>query len=150
MGQIDLDPASCEYANNTIKADEYFTESDNGLDREWYGRIWLNPPYSQTGKFVEKLLESNFEEAIILTNNATETGWFRQLAKAADAIVFHTGRLRFEKPGSVPTPPMQGQAFIYFGAHPDLFLFPQFFRHLKQLFRIDPDVRDVPDQIPRS
>lgn len=80
MGHIDLDPSSCEYANRTIQADEYFTAEDDGLIQEWTGRIWLNPPYNLAWKFVAKLLESDFEEAIVLTNNATETQWFKGLA----------------------------------------------------------------------
>jgi ParB family chromosome partitioning protein len=46
LGKIDLDPASCEAGNRIVKADRYFTETDNGYLQEWHGRIFLNPPYS--------------------------------------------------------------------------------------------------------
>jgi hypothetical protein len=45
MGSIDLDPASCELANRTVQAKQYYTKRDNGLLQPWYGNIWLNPPY---------------------------------------------------------------------------------------------------------
>ena len=47
LGEIDLDPASCEVAQRTVKAVEYFTAKDDGLEQEWHGRVWLNPPYAQ-------------------------------------------------------------------------------------------------------
>lgn len=63
MGSIDLDPASNDFANQTVKAATYYTAETNGLNKEWYGNIWLNPPYSSTliKQFAEKLSKSNFE-----------------------------------------------------------------------------------------
>ncbi len=29
------------------KAARYFTKVDNGLEREWQGRVWLSPPYAR-------------------------------------------------------------------------------------------------------
>lgn len=122
MGNIDLDPASCEYANRTVKAAHYYTKEDNGLLRPWYGNIWLNPPFSQVSAFVDKLYDSDFKQAIVLTNNCTETKWFSKLLSDARAILFPNHRIRFEKPGVKPTPPMQGQAIVYLGPDPIKFL----------------------------
>jgi hypothetical protein len=44
MGVIDLDPASCEEANCTVKAQTFFSRKENGFTRAWYGRVFLNPP----------------------------------------------------------------------------------------------------------
>lgn len=122
MGSIDLDPASCEEANKIVKASKYYSIEDDGLSQSWAGNIWLNPPFSQVSKFIDKLLDSDINQAIVLVNNATETGWFKQIATHASAIVFHTGRLRFMKPDHIESAPMQGQCFIYLGNRPEAFL----------------------------
>lgn len=44
MGEIDLDPASSELANKTVRAEKFYTINSDGLTKEWHGRIWLNPP----------------------------------------------------------------------------------------------------------
>lgn len=44
MGGIDLDPASCALANTLVGAAEFFDIDDNGLECEWHGRVFLNPP----------------------------------------------------------------------------------------------------------
>ena len=65
MGKIDLDPASCDEAQKIIKAEEYYTKEDNGLEQSWFGNIWLNPPYSQplvkyfTNAVVSKISDYN-------------------------------------------------------------------------------------------
>lgn len=124
MGSIDLDPASNEHANKTVKAAHIFTEEDNGLEQEWFGNVWLNPPYSSTlvQLFADKVAERGFEQAVVLVNNATETKWFRTLVDNADAIVFKTGRIKFLKHDGQHNTPLQGQAFIYYGDNPEVFL----------------------------
>lgn len=124
LGVIDLDPASNDFANKTVKASQYYTEETDGLRQEWYGNIWMNPPYSTAllVKFADKLANSNFNQAIVLVNNATETAWFEKLVSKASAIVFHKGRIRFVKRDGEHGAPLQGQAFIYYGDNADKFL----------------------------
>ena len=43
MGEIDLDPASCDHAQKTVKASTYYTKEDNGLDQHWSGTVFINP-----------------------------------------------------------------------------------------------------------
>jgi len=118
LGGIDLDPASSDYANTYIRANKYYTIRDNGLNQEWDGTVWMNPPYSSklVSLFVNKLLNSPKVDAwIVLTNNATDTMWWHNLTQAAYYVVFVKGRIRFLKPDGVRKTPIQGQTIMYSG-----------------------------------
>jgi hypothetical protein len=127
LGEIDLDPASSDIAQQTVKATQYFTVADNGLEQEWHGRIWLNPPYHRelAPKFIDKLVAEiaagHVAEAIMLTNNCTDTDWFLTAAKACSAICFSFGRIRFTDIHGQEVLPTQGQAFFYFGERVEAF-----------------------------
>ncbi len=68
MGAIDLDPASHEEANRTVKAARFFSEEDNGLRQIWKGRVFLNPPGGLVREFWQALMlswrDSNISQAI--------------------------------------------------------------------------------------
>jgi ParB family chromosome partitioning protein len=122
MGGIDLDPASCEIANSTVGAATFYTAEVNGLEQPWGGRVWMNPPYAQPliSHFSEavaaKYEAGEIEQACVLVNNGTETGWFQRMLTAADAVCFPKSRIKFLAPDGTPSgAPLQGQAVIYFG-----------------------------------
>lgn len=128
LGNIDLDPASCELANETVQAERFFTVEDDALAQEWIGKVWMNPPYSTelitkfTEKFVDEFTEGRITEGIVLVNNATETAWFVNMANTASAVVFPRGRIRYLSPSRESLTPLQGQAFLYFGDNSQRFL----------------------------
>ena len=45
--EFDLDPASPENKPEYIPVKSWYSIKDNGLEKDWYGRVWLNPPYSR-------------------------------------------------------------------------------------------------------
>lgn len=127
LGGIDLDPASSDAAQEKVRAAKHFTEEDDGLTREWGGRVWLNPPYAQphiadfVAKMVEERRAGRVSAAIMLTHNYTDTTWFQLAAGVADAICFTRGRVRFYGPNGEVAAPTQGQAFFYFGNDAEAF-----------------------------
>lgn len=126
MGSIDIDPASNDIAQKTVKAKTYYTAETNGLDKEWNGNVWMNPPYASDliGKFIEKLINElpNIAQAIVLVNNATETEWFNKLVSNADAVCFPRSRVKFYMPDGKTGAPLQGQAVLYFGTNENKFV----------------------------
>ena len=128
MGGIDLDPATTPKANEVVGATRIYTVEDDGLFYPWQGRVWMNPPYASelVGKFAAKLAQhvraGEVTDAIVLVNNATETGWFNTLVSVASAVVFPRGRVRFWEPNGAVSAPLQGQAVLYIGQHPGSFL----------------------------
>lgn len=78
MSSIDLDPASCLEANETVRATKIFTQAENGLAQTWHGNVFLNPPGGRIpgvkgsqaamwwGKLVEEWLAGNVEQAFFV------------------------------------------------------------------------------------
>ena len=126
MGGIDVDPASCEVANRLVRATQFFSVKENGLDQVWNGRVWMNPPYSQPqiGQFCRKLVDQvggTVTEACVLVNNATDTRWFHTLLEKAAAVCLIKGRVKFVSDTGELGSPLQGQAILYFGDNSDIF-----------------------------
>lgn len=126
LGDFDLDPASSEIANATVQAPLFYTAETDGLAQDWpIGRIWCNPPYATglIGRFATRLAAEfrRGSTGIVLTNNATETAWFQELAGVSSAICFPLSRVRFLRPEGEAGAPLQGQAIFYSGADADGF-----------------------------
>jgi hypothetical protein len=140
MGGIDLDPASCAFANRTVKAKKFYTETEDGLRKQWAAdRLFLNPPFRDpiVRLFAEKLLESfqagRIKQAVWLSNASIDLGWWHKLARHG-VVCF--GRIKFYRqkgtPGASPFP----QTIVYLGNRGEQFrqTFNQFglvgdFRH---------------------
>lgn len=127
MGSIDFDPASNHVAQQYVCAKDYCIAADDtesmektrewhnvlidGLNQDWHGNVWINPPYSNGNidAFVNKaitewtevrLLGSPYyttDRMIILVNSSTDTKWFHKLCFHADLGLFWSGRIKFWK-----------------------------------------------------
>jgi hypothetical protein len=84
---IDLDPASNSVSNTVVGANLFYDKEDDGLKLEWFGNVYLNPPFSTplVGMFCEKLCEEYFsgrvKEFIALTLLSPDTKWCKKLLR---------------------------------------------------------------------
>lgn len=96
---FDLDPAAGlngeqTEARNRVPARMFWTALHDGLAHEWFGRVWLNPPYGRLlPSFVEKMCEHR--HGLMLVPARTETDWWQRAAASADLVVFLRDRLHF-------------------------------------------------------
>lgn len=131
LGGIDLDPASCELAQATIKAKRYYTKADDGLAQPWEGRVYLNPPYGTTGgesnqgiwaqRLAEAYTSGAVTGAVLLVKAALGYEWFEALWYRWP-VCFPRRRLSFGMPdGSGDGQSKQGSALFYFGREPERF-----------------------------
>jgi hypothetical protein len=94
LGEFDLDP--CSPINRPWPtAKNHFTILDNGLLRDWFGRVWMNPPYGSA--LIHWLNKMSLHNAgIALTFARTETRAFQDFVfPFADSILFMKGRITF-------------------------------------------------------
>jgi phage N-6-adenine-methyltransferase len=117
LGVIDLDP--CADEGKHIPAKMHYTVADDGLSREWHGRVFMNPPYSCPGKWMKKL-QAEYEsgrviEAIALVPVATDTKWLSPVLKS-QVVCFWTGRIKFLDTSYQPRlSARQAHCFVYWG-----------------------------------
>lgn len=128
LGGIDLDPATCPFAQKRIQAADCFYKEDDGLHRDWNGSVFLNPPYNDCARWIEKLLEElhfgRTSQALLLCNNATDTDWVRACfqSKYFKSVLFFYGRVYFvDTSGVERKQPLQGQMLIGFETHARVF-----------------------------
>ncbi len=93
LGAFDLDPCAAPSPRPYTYAAHNWTES--GLDREWFGRVWLNPPFDryQVAKWIRRLADHG--NGIALVHARTEAAWFEPIWEAATGILFLADRLKF-------------------------------------------------------
>lgn len=102
MGGIDLDPFSCEKANERpegqLAKNFYFK---NGLTNAWGGNLWINHPWGRdmNSRVVERVCREYMSrnrtmiQACMITFASTSEGWFRPLMDYPQ--FFFTGRTNY-------------------------------------------------------
>jgi hypothetical protein len=123
-GEIDLDPMSCETANQVVGAKTFYTAEIDGLTQPWYGRILWNPPWGGTDansakkRGVKKLLDAfhrgDVSAAVCVLNaNAMTTSWFEPLL--AFPICIPPRRIQHWGPDGKGGSPNSGTVVVFVG-----------------------------------
>lgn len=94
LGPFDMDPCAAAPRPWDIGNINY-TQAEDGLSKEWVGRIWLNPPFDryQVERWVQKL--ANHGHGTALLHARTEAEWFRPIWQKASLILFMGKRIKF-------------------------------------------------------
>jgi hypothetical protein len=103
LGPFDLDPAAADPRPWDVAACN-FTEADDGLKRQWTGRIFLNPPFRRdaVGEWTSKMAAHG--HGILLTHARTEAEWFEPIWERASGILFLADRIKFCKADGTEQP----------------------------------------------
>ena len=111
-GEFDLDPCG-DFRWPTAET----IYINNGLEQDWFGRVWLNPPYGkETAKWLSRL--ANHGNGLALVFGRTDTKWFHEIAHKASWILFIKGRVKFidgESLLEAKNPPGAPSILIAFG-----------------------------------
>lgn len=111
LGPFDLDPCAAD-PRPWDCAMTNWSEADDGLSRPWFGRVWMNPPFDRYAveTWCRRLAEHG--NGIALLHARTETAWFEQCWRSADAVLFMDQRIKFcrqdgtEHPANSGAPPV--------------------------------------------
>lgn len=93
LGPFDLDP--CAPINRPWDtAARHYTIEDDGLLNTWEGRVWLNPPGSDTYLWLHHLATSRNGVALIPARTE-HLGFHQEVLCKANAVFFFQGKLHF-------------------------------------------------------
>ena len=92
-----LDPCA---THENHKCDKYYTMEEDGLSKSWEGEtVFVNPPYSTIGSWVEKSYSESLKSGttvVMLIPARTDTKyWHNYIMNKASTVYFVKGRLKF-------------------------------------------------------
>ena len=94
--QFDLDVASGSSDYIAVPTNNRFTIDDDAFTQDWYGRVWMNPPFSKPSPWALKWLEHGNGVALLpLSGNSK---WWRMLWQSDAAVVMIEPNTGFAKP----------------------------------------------------
>lgn len=104
FGQFDYDPATTKEKAEEFKIKNYDTIDTNGLNQDWtkYKKIWINPPFTEKHKFLEKAYNTyknnnNIEIYILFPIEFLTTKRFYNITKdIGGKIYIPSGRIPFQ------------------------------------------------------
>ena len=85
LGRFDLDPCSPEGGPLHGHADAWFTRADDGLAQPWEGRVFMNPPFSETTAWADRFVAHGDGIALLPLANAA---WRVRLMNACQLFWF--------------------------------------------------------------
>ena len=85
FGTIDLDPCSNSEGEPNVPALNYYTEKTNGLAHDWYGKVFMNHPYSNSKEWIPYAVlqyeSGNADELVLLIKLDVSTKWWKSVSQ---------------------------------------------------------------------
>ena len=115
LGEFDLDPC-CPIDPPFLHAKNNFTILDDGLSKEWFGRVFCNPHYDKNlNLWLIKLKSHGNGIAVLFARTETKL-FFENVWDSASGILFVKGRIRFyHVSGGIGGTPGAPSVFIAYG-----------------------------------
>ena len=95
LGRFNLDPCAADPRPWDCAEINWTT---HGLDRDWFGLVYLNPPFNryEVGDWIARLAKHG--NGITLVHARTEATWFEPIWQHAATILFMADRIHFHRP----------------------------------------------------
>ncbi len=101
LGPFDLGPCA-SLAMPWATATRQYTVEEDGLQQQWSGRVWLNPPYSNAAAWVKRLSRHGIGTALVFARTET-SWWFESVWGHGTLALFLRGRVTFRAPDGSPS-----------------------------------------------
>lgn len=93
LGFFDLDPCSGE-KTRIGNFNWWDGRGEDGLENEWFGFVWCNPPFSQKEIWIEKMITHN--NGILILPERGSAPWFGPLAAKVRTYFVMGKKINFE------------------------------------------------------
>lgn len=112
---FDLDVSAPVEGPRYVPARHWFY--DLGLEREWNGFVWMNPPFGHQRtkiSWLEKFIGHG--NGIALLPDRTSAPWWQWCVPNVDLVLFVSPKIKFERPdGSIGESPGTGTVLMSIG-----------------------------------
>lgn len=95
-----MDPCPARFSPATEYCDDH--EPCDGLQKEWRGLIWCNPPYSAIRPFMARFAEHRNGVALVFARVGTDW-WQQHVVARGAAVLYMRRRVSFQKPDGSKT-----------------------------------------------
>ena len=121
LGPFDCDPCAAPLSVRPFNiAPLCWTKEEDGLQKDWQGVVWMNPPYSMPllRQFCEKMA-AHHNGIALLVNRQDNILWQEIIFPSASSMIFMRHRIKFINPDRESSNPFTGSCLVAWGAESD-------------------------------